>query len=259
MHPRRRLGQNFLVDAGAAQRIAALAREGGARMLEIGAGTGTLTAALVAAGAHVTALEIDELLVSILGARSDLGATTIVHADALTFDYAAYGNDEAWHVAGNLPYNIATPLVTRLAEMERGPQTLVVMVQSDVADRFVAQPGTAAYGSLSIAIQYGMEARRIFTLQPCAFFPQPKVESAVVAMTRLATPAVTPKDLTRFREVVRAAFAYRRKTLVNSLVLALGLPRARVERALADAGIPLEKRGERLGLAEFAKLADALG
>ncbi len=142
--------------------------------------------------------------------------------------------------------------------MENGPQTLTVMVQRDVAERFSARPATAAYGSLSIAVQYGMEVRRELTLSARAFFPQPKVESTVVHMTRRSVPAVHPRDLRLFRQVVRAAFAYRRKTLVNSLVLALALDRARVERAVTTAGIRLEERGERLDLAAFARMADAL-
>ncbi len=203
-------------------------------------------------------MEIDPQLVAVLRERADLQAATVVEADALDFDYAAFARSGAWCVAGNLPYNIATPLVTRLAEMEGGPQTLTVMVQRDVAERFTARPATAAYGSLSIAVQYAMEAHREFTLLPRAFFPQPKVQSTVVQMTRRSVPAVQPRDLGLFRQVVRAAFAYRRKTLVNSLVLALALDRRRVERAVTTAGIPLEERGERLDLAGFAKLADAL-
>ena len=230
----------------------------GARVLEIGAGTGTLTLALLDAGNDVTALEIDEDLVAVARERGDLSRARILHADALAFDYAAFAGGREWHVAGNLPYNVATPLVTHLCEMECGPRSLVVMVQKDVANRFVARPGTAAYGSLSVAVQLSMELRRAFTLGPRAFYPQPKVESTVVQMIRRDAPVVAPKDLALFREVVRAAFAYRRKTLVNSLVLALSLPRERIERAASDAGIPLEQRGERLDLDDFAKLADAL-
>ncbi len=258
MRPKKRLGQHFLVDLSAARRIAHLAVAPGVPVLEIGAGTGTLTASLLESGAPVTALEIDRDLVAILRQRDDLANATILCADALEFAYASFARAGPWHAAGNLPYNIATPLVTHLVEMENGPQTLTVMVQRDVAGRFAATPGTAAYGSLSVAVQYAMSVRRAFTLPPRAFFPQPKIESAVVHMVRRSTPAVRPRDVGRFREVVRAAFAYRRKTLVNSLILALALDRRRVERAVTAAGIPLEQRGERLDLADFAKLADAL-
>lgn len=213
---------------------------------------------MLEAGATVTAVEIDPQLVLILRERTDLRAAMILQADALEFDYADFARSGAWCVAGNLPYNIATPLVTKLVEMDGGPQTLTVMVQRDVAERFSARPGTAAYGSLSVAVQYAMDVHCELTLPPRAFFPQPKVDSTVVHMTRRRTPAAHPRDVALFRQVVRAAFAYRRKTLVNSLVLALALDRPRVERAVTTAGIRLEERGERLDLATFAKLADAL-
>ncbi len=263
LRPKKRLGQNFLVDAAAARRIARIALDdstpGLVPVLEIGAGTGTLTHALIEAGAsQLTAIEIDPDLIAVLRERNDLGSATILEADALDFDYAAFAQNRRWRVAGNLPYNLATPLVTRLAEMDRGPETMTVMVQRDVADRFAASPGTAAYGSLSVAVQFAMRVERVFTLAPRAFFPAPKVESSVVHLIRRDAPAVQPRDLRRFREVVRAAFAYRRKTLANSLSLALGLDRRHVERAIASAGIPSEQRGERLDLADFARLADAL-
>ena len=195
---------------------------------------------------------------AILCEREDLQAATIVETDARTFDYATFAALGRWRVAGNLPYNIATPLVTGLAEMRHGPDVLTVMVQRDVADRFVATPGTPAYGSLSVAIQYAMHVHREFTLGPGAFFPRPNVDSAVVQLVRRSEPAVHPRDLALFRKVVRGAFAYRRKTLANSLSLALKIDRHRIDRAIADAGIFPEQRGEQLDLADFTRLADAL-
>jgi len=261
VRPRKRFGQNFLMDAGAARRIAQLACDGapaGARMIEIGAGTGTLTLALVEAGAAVTALEIDTQLVTIFANRADLRPATIVPADALTYDYAAFARGGPWRVAGNLPYNIATPLVTSLAEMECGPETIVVMVQKDVAERIAAKPGTPAYGSLSIAVQYAMHVERAFTLGPRAFYPQPNVDSTVIRLVRRTAPAVRPLDLELFRKVVRGAFAYRRKTLANSLALALHIERDAAANAIARSGLPAESRGEQLDLQAFCRLADAL-
>jgi len=263
LRPKKRFGQNFLMEARAAQRIARLAasRDGGdavPRVLEIGAGTGALTLALLAEGADVTAIEIDPDLVAILRSRADLEAATIVEADALAFDYHAYARGGAWSVAGNLPYNVATPIVTSLVEMEDGPSSLTVMVQKDVADRFAAAPGTPAYGSLSVAVQYAMRVERAFTLAPGAFYPPPKVHSTVVRLVRRETPAVRPRDLALFRKVVRAAFAYRRKTLANGLALALGAQRASVASAIAACGFAPEERGERLSLDDFARLADEL-
>ncbi len=210
------------------------------------------------AGAQLTAVEIDPVLVDVLRNRADLKRATIVAGDARTFDYATLARSGKWYAAGNLPYYIATPLIMQLIELQRGPQALTVMVQRDVADRFTAPPGTAAYGSLTVAVGYAMNVTRVLTLEPAAFSPKPKVSSAVVQMIRRTEPAVRTRDLARFRQVVRAAFAYRRKTLANSLALALRVDRHSVEQALRSAGIPTEQRGERLDLADFARLADAL-
>ncbi|HYL27975.1 MAG TPA: rRNA adenine dimethyltransferase family protein, partial [Candidatus Nitrosotalea sp.] len=164
----------------------------------------------------------------------------------------------SWQAAGNLPYNVATAVLLRLIEMECGPHSLTGMVQKDVADRFTASPGTPAYGSLSIAVQYAMRARTAFTLSPGSFFPPPKVQSSVVRLVRRDEPAVRPRDPAIFWKVVRGAFAYRRKTLANSLALALGIDRATIARALISCNLSAELRGERLDLGDFARLADAL-
>ena len=260
LRPRKRYGQNFLLDFGAALRIARLCVGGDARprVLEIGAGTGSLTQALLDCGADVTAIEIDSDLVALLRSRDELRDAAVVEADALTFDYAQWSSGGAWRVAGNLPYNVATPLIVGLAEMAAGPQSLTVMVQNDVADRLIAKSGTPAYGSLSVAVQYAMHVERAMTLHRNAFYPAPKVTSAVVHMVRREQPAVAPRDLALFRKVVRAAFAYRRKTLANSLALALDMPHERTARAVAASNLAPELRGERLDLTDFARLADAL-
>ena len=260
LRPKKRYGQNFLMDAGAAMRIARLciASDSRARVIEIGAGTGTLTHALLAEGAEVTAIEIDPDLTALLNCREDLRGAHVVAADALEFDYAAYARAGPWRVAGNLPYNVATPLILRFCEMGSGPQSLTVMIQKDVADRLAANPGTPAYGSLTVAVTYAMRVRREFTLGPNSFYPQPKVRSTVVRMDRRDVPPVRPRDLELFWKVVRGAFAYRRKTLANSLMLSLGIARARIERAMVTSHLSPEQRGERLDLDDFARLADAL-
>jgi len=259
--PKKKFGQNFLMDGASARRIARLATEdapAGTRTIEIGAGTGTLTAALLEAGAAVTALEIDPDLVSILGNRADLAGATIVLADAMTYDYRAFARGGPWRVAGNLPYNVATPLLLQLVEMDDGPQCIVAMIQKDVAERIAAKPGTAAYGSLSLAMQYAMHVERAFTLGPRAFYPSPNVDSTVLRLVRRSEPAVQPRDLELFRKVVRGAFAYRRKTLANSLALALHLERDAVARAIAASDLPAESRGEQLDLKAFCRLADVM-
>ncbi len=261
LRPKKRFGQNFLTDLGAARRIARIALDGAGpatRVLEVGAGTGQLTLALVDEGAIVTAIEIDRDLAQILRERTDLKGARIELADAMTFDYADYANGATWRVAGNLPYNIATPLIVDLIEMDGGPSSLTVMIQKDVADRMTARPGTAAYGSLSVAVQTSMRVERAFNLGPRAFFPAPNVESTVLRLDRYLDPPVRPRDLALYRKVVRGAFAYRRKTLVNSLTLALDFDRETIARALTSSNLSPEQRGERLDIYDFARLADAL-
>jgi 16S rRNA (adenine1518-N6/adenine1519-N6)-dimethyltransferase len=261
LRPKKRYGQNFLENASAARKIAQLSLSDAAvdlRMLEIGAGTGTLTLALIEEGADLTAIEIDPGLVTLLRSRNDLAAARIVQADALTFDYRGWSSGRPWSVAGNLPYNVATPVVLRLIEMEQGPDSLTVMVQKDVADRLAASPGTREYGSLSVAVQYAMQVQPAFTLSPGSFFPPPKVRSTVVRLVRRERPIVDPRDPVLFWKVVRGAFAYRRKTLSNTLALALDLDRAKIARALELSNLSPELRGERLDLGDFARLADAL-
>ena len=138
------------------------------------------------------------------------------------------------------------------------PKSIVAMIQKDVADRIGAKPGTAAYGSLSIAVQYAMHVERAFTLGPRAFYPPPKVDSTVIRLVRRAKPAVHPRDLELFRKVVRGAFAYRRKTLANSLALALHIERDVVAKAIAQSDLPAESRGEQLDLEAFCAVADNL-
>ena len=261
LRPKKKLGQNFLIDQGAAHRIARLALAGAAanaRVVEIGAGTGALTLALLEAGGNVTAIEIDSELAHVLRERTDLAKASIVQSDALTFDYEAFARDGAWRIAGNLPYNIATPLIMRFCEMDDGPETATVMIQKDVADRLTARPGTPAYGSLSLAVQFAATVERAFTLGPGAFFPAPKVNSSVIRLIRRDEPPVRPRNLALYRTIVRAAFAYRRKTLANSLALATGAQRETVQSALARAGLDASVRGEQLSMTDFARLSDAM-
>jgi 16S rRNA (adenine1518-N6/adenine1519-N6)-dimethyltransferase len=257
--PKKRLGQNFLMDGGVARRIAELTvDEAGRAVLEIGPGTGQLTKALLELHADVTAIDVDSDMIRILQSQPELQRARIVHADALSFDYSTFAGTHRWRMTGNLPYNIATPLIMQLIEMRNGPDMLVVMVQKEVAERFLARPATPAYGSLSIAVQYAMHVEKAFTLKPGAFYPRPKIDSTVVRLVRRAAPAVRVNDEHRFLQVVRAGFAYRRKTLANSLSLALGVQRAAVAQALEHIGLDTEIRGEQLAIADFARLSDRL-
>lgn len=251
------------MDGGAAARIAKAALEGSSqdepfRVLEIGPGTGALTAALLEAGADVTAIDIDAQMIEILRGRSELARAHVVQADALAFDYAAFARGGRWRATGNLPYNIATPLMLALIAMENGPEQLVFMIQKDVAQRLVAKPSTPAFGSLSLAVQYAMHVQTLFTLGPAAFYPRPKVHSTVVRLTRRAEPAVYTANPPLLMKIIRGAFAYRRKTLANSLHLALGITRAAVSEALERSGLNTDIRGEQLDLNQYAALTAAL-
>jgi len=247
------------MDGGAAKRIAVLCTPRPAtRVIEVGAGTGALTHALLARGARVTALEIDAALVGILHERSDLAEAQIVRADALAFDFESAAAGEAWCAAGNLPYNVATPLLAGWLQLPHPPERIVAMIQRDVAERLTARPSTPQYGSLSLFTQYFSAVTRAFVLGPGAFYPRPKVDSAVVVLERHATPPVAVRDRGFFLQVVRGAFAYRRKTLANSLLLALGVARERTQAALTTLKIDSEIRAEQLDLGAFGALADQL-
>jgi 16S rRNA (adenine1518-N6/adenine1519-N6)-dimethyltransferase len=247
------------MDGATAMRIARLAIDApGERVVEIGAGTGALTAALVRLGAKVTAFDVDPDMVAVLRDREDLRGAEIQQADALSFDYAAWAGEREWRAAGNLPYNVATPLLIELASMPKPPERIVAMIQKDVADRLLAKPGTAQYGSLTIAIALTMTVERALSVPPSAFFPRPGVVSSVVVLRRRERPAADVRDRARFEQVVRGAFAYRRKTLANSLSLALDIPRERVATAIASLSLDPDVRGETLDLNTFAALTGAL-
>jgi 16S rRNA (adenine1518-N6/adenine1519-N6)-dimethyltransferase len=247
------------MDSAASKRIAAACVSPGiSRVIEVGAGTGALTRALLDCGAALTAVEIDPELVEILRERPDLAGAEIVEADALAFDYAAAAGDAPWCAAGNLPYNIATPLIAGWLEGPNPPARIVAMVQRDVADRLTARPSTPQYGSLSLLASYWAIPKRAFVLGPGVFSPRPKVDSAVVVLERRPAPAVSARDPAFFMQVVRGAFAYRRKTLANSLSLALDIERARTQAALSALDIDTEIRAEQLDLGAFAALADKL-
>lgn len=175
----------------------------------------------------------------------------------MQFDYDAYAGGREWRVAGNLPYNVGTPLLAELATRDEPPLRIVAMLQKDVVDRLVARPSTPAYGSLTLLVGARMDVRRAFTLGRTHFYPPPKVDSSVVVLERRpATPRI--ESFPRFYEVVRGAFAYRRKTLANSLFRAVAIPREETVAALRSLNLDTEARAEQLDLAAFAELAGKL-
>ncbi|HYA44356.1 MAG TPA: 16S rRNA (adenine(1518)-N(6)/adenine(1519)-N(6))-dimethyltransferase RsmA, partial [Acidimicrobiales bacterium] len=225
LKPGRALGQNFVADPNTVRRIARLAEVGPRdRVLEIGAGLGSLTLALAETGACITAVEKDRWLIpvleQVLARRAPGSAVRVVAADAMRTDWdVLLAPSLGWVVVANLPYNIATPLIAQLLDNVPAIGRMLVLVQEEVALRLVASPGDAAYGAVSVKIAYWAEAGLAGSVPPSVFVPRPKVGSALVRIQRRLTPALdpaaVPADL--LFGLVRAGFATRRKMLRGAL------------------------------------------
>jgi 16S rRNA (adenine1518-N6/adenine1519-N6)-dimethyltransferase len=252
---RRRLGQHFLSDPRILERIAdALGAGPDDTVLEIGPGPGGLTAALAGRAGRVVAIEKDRELVPAL--RSRFPGVTVVEADALDADWHALAGPR-FLVAGNIPYNITSPLIDKALAPPR-PGRIVFLVQKEVADRVTAPPGSGTYGALSVGVQAVARAERLFTVPAGAFHPRPQVDSAVLRLTPLDPPLVDGDDAARFRRMVVGIFAYRRKQLARGLRELTGWPAERVEAVLAGLGIGPHARPETLPPAGFVGLLHAL-
>jgi 16S rRNA (adenine1518-N6/adenine1519-N6)-dimethyltransferase len=252
------LGQNFLLDEHLLARIAALPGDlAGARVLEVGPGPGGLTRALLRAGAHVTAIEMDRRCLPALAelGESFPGQLDVIAGDAMKLDHGALMNGAPFHVLSNLPYNVGTALFVRWLSGEVWPpqwQSLTLMFQREVAERIVAAPGSDAYGRLAVLAQWRAAASLAMKVHRSAFTPPPKVMSAIVHVTPTPAPeGVSARTLERLTE---AAFGQRRKMLRQSLK---GVPGAL--GALARLGIDETRRAETVSVAEFVALARALG
>jgi len=254
--PKKSFGQNFLVERAALACITeAVGAAPGRRVVEIGAGLGALTRALVEAGAEVIAIERDRDLAKVL--REELGGrATIVEADAKTFDYRAAAAGAVTAVAGNLPYHLTAPLLEVLADAIDALTVVVVMVQREVADRLVARPGGREYGAASVLAQARASVQVLRRVAPGAFHPPPRVTSAIVRMTPLAVPRIGAVPWPAVRRVVRAAFQRRRKQLRNALGALAS--RDRLEEVLAAVGIDGVRRPETLTVEELAAIAARL-
>lgn len=267
LHLTRKLGQNFLVDRTHLMRVVETAAVGdGDRVFEIGPGVGTLTVELAARAARVAAVELDRGLLPVL---ADVLAphpnVIVVHADALRLDLPAFlaehlGTEPGIKVVANIPYNITSPLLTRLLEHKARFGSITLMVQKEVARRLAAAPGTGDYGSFSVFAQFHAEVVVAGIVPRGAFFPPPKVDSAVVHLTPRPAPPVDVPSEDAFFAVSRAAFGQRRKTLANALANAPALTfgRAAIGDALAAAGVDGQRRGETLSLEEIAAVCRAL-
>ncbi|MGB1698620.1 MAG: 16S rRNA (adenine(1518)-N(6)/adenine(1519)-N(6))-dimethyltransferase RsmA [Nannocystaceae bacterium] len=258
LSPRKSWGQNFLHDVHVHEEIVMAAGAGtGERVVEIGAGLGTLTMHLLAAGAEVWAIERDRDLCEVL--RKELGSNprfTLFEANAITFDYARAASEGARvPVVGNLPYQITGELLFALLEHDARTGVWIVMVQQEVADRLCASPGTKQYGAPTVTLGRTRKMTRVCHVGPGSFLPPPRVNSTVVALAPRDQPRGEVRDPVGFQALVRAAFGQRRKTLLNSLSTLA--PKEEVAAWCHRAGIDAGLRAERLDAAEFAALQRA--
>ncbi|MBI4954080.1 MAG: ribosomal RNA small subunit methyltransferase A [Myxococcales bacterium] len=258
LRPKKALGQNFLCDRRVAERIAAAAAPEGGTVLEIGAGLGALTRALLDRAERVVAIERDRelcaVLEEVLGHEARL---RLVPGDALALDWAALFADEPrpHAIAGNLPYAITGRLVAQIVGHARSIARAVVMVQREVGERLTAAPGGRDYGLLTVFVQAAFAVERVCRVPAAVFLPPPQVESVVIALVPHATPrAVETAD---FARVVKSAFATRRKTLRNAW-RALELPEGELAAAASRAGVSLDRRAEELAVEDFARMAREL-
>lgn len=252
---KRRLGQHFLSNPRILERIAeALEATERDIVLEIGPGPGGLTAALAQRAGRVVAIEKDAELVPAL--RERFPQATVVEGDALELDWHALAGSGAL-IAGNIPYNITSPLIDKALTPPRPPR-IVFLVQKEVADRVTAAPGGGEYGALTVGVQAVARAERLFVVPAGAFHPRPKVDSAVLRLTPLATPLVPDRDLARFRRLVVGIFGFRRKQLGRGVRELTGWPADRAGEVLARADIDPAARPETLAPPAFVRLLGTL-
>lgn len=259
LRPTKKLGQNFVIDAGTVRRIVRVAELSPEDIvIEVGPGLGSLTLALLSSARHVVAVEIDPALAAQLPLTVEergLGdRLTVVGADAMKISAADLGGFTPTALVANLPYNVAVPVVLHLLEVLPSLRKGLVMVQSEVADRLAAAPGSKVYGIPSVKAAWYADVRRAGPVGRTVFWPVPNVDSGLVSMAR-RDPPVTGASREEVFAVIDAAFAQRRKTLRAALATWAGSP-ALAETALRAAGVDPSSRGEQLDVTAFARIAE---
>ena len=262
----KKLGQNFLIDENVIHGIVDAADVSKDDcVVEIGPGIGTLTQYLAEAAGHVTAVEIDRMLIPILEKTlAGYDNVTVINQDILKTDLEEikekYNGGKPLKIVANLPYYITTPILMQLLESHVEMDSMTVMVQKEVAARMTAGPGSKDYGALSLAVQYYTKPKVALEVPPGCFMPRPKVTSAVVHMDCEGMPSVAVADEKLLFSIIRAAFNQRRKTLANALknYPAFSWTREELLEVLEEAGLDPRVRGEALSLTGFADLADRL-
>lgn len=253
-----KLGQNFLIRPDVVEAIARAAElDEGTPVMEIGPGIGTLTQALARTGAEVTAFEIDGSLERVLTHTMEPYPNVhIVYEDVLKADLPHILGNREWHAAANLPYYITTPILLYLIQSKLPISLFVFMMQKEVADRIMADPGSKAYGALTIAVQYYCTVEKVMDIPPTAFIPRPAVTSTVLKMRRRERPAVAVKDEGLFFSLVKMGFGQRRKVFANAMKMG-GIQADLAGRILEKAGVDGKRRGETFSMEEYGRLADA--
>lgn len=263
-HFSKSMGQNFLIDPQIPYDIAAASQaDEHCGVLEIGPGIGPLTSQLAQRAGKVVSVELDKSLLPVLAeTMAPYDNVEIVPGDVMKLDVAALVEEKFQGltpiVCANLPYNITTPVLTKLVEIP-ALETITVLIQKEVAQRLSAPQGSGDGGSFTLFLQYYMETELLFDVPREKFIPSPKVTSAVLRCVRRKAPAVQVEDEEFFFKVIRGAFLLRRKTLSNSLASALPqLSKERIQACIEDCGLPPTVRGEKLTLQNFADLSSAL-
>ena len=255
LRAKRALGQNFVVDPNTVRRIARLAGVGpGDRVVEIGAGLGSLTLALAELGALVTAVEIDGSLVPLLrenvASSPHAGNITVVQGDAMSLDWeTVLGGHGDWALVANLPYNVATPLVADVLDSVPRVARMLVMVQKEVGERFAARPREEAFGAVSVKVAFHASARVVGIVPPTVFLPRPNVDSALVEIVRHAVPLDPGVDRGLLFRLVRTGFAKRRKMLRGAMAGTV------TPEQFVSAGIDPTARAEELSVHDWIRLA----
>lgn len=260
LEPKHSWGQNFLGDESVLERIADEAMlVPDDVVVELGAGLGHLTRCLLATGARVVAVERDRDLFKVLEAMA-LPGLTLVEGNAADMQFAAVAKAPEVVVAGNLPYHLTSPILFEVLEQADTVKRAIFTLQLEVVDRLAAEPGTRAYGLLSVLLGHRFYVEHVFDVPSHLFHPPPRVDSAVLRLARRSTPQGEVTDALRFRKVVKAAFAQRRKTLSNSLASDRSLwEHVSIAEVLERAGIDGKRRAETLSVLEFTAIERALG
>lgn len=250
--PRKRFGQNFLQDSSVIERIiAAIHPKPEDNLIEIGSGLGALTIPMLKLLGKLKAIEIDrDICQTLIDKTRNFGQLEIYQQDALKFDFNTLYQDKPLRIFGNLPYNISTPLLFHLLTFSSFIQDMHFMLQKEVVERICAKPNTEHYGRLSVMMQYYTYPEYLFTVAPDAFYPQPKVESAIVCLSIPKQPPVNIDNTEDFTIIVQACFQQRRKTLRNTLKGFL------TAQEIEEAGIDSSLRAEVLTLEHFAQLTN---